>query len=249
MQISGGIAFVSGLSLALGLGCGQSHGSERRATDGGSLNAAGSFGSSAGANPAATGGSSPSEVGGAGQGSSAGGAGQGSFGGGDADAGATGNTEPSDVQTLLDTYRTFSPQTSEPINVSGYIFGLCRLPTLRESEFQASIHGDGRYLQDWANPLAAQGIATHGTPTFPVGAVIVKEKYAGPHVAQADLVALALMIKRGSGFDPAHGDWDYAYYEPALGVVQSTEQTTYCASCHAAAATTDFVFVDGLKPE
>lgn len=78
--------------------------------------------------------------------------------------------------------------------------------------------------------------------------MIVKEKYAGPAAAQSELVAIGLMIKRKSGFDSAHGDWDYAYYEPALGIVQTPEQSAYCANCHAGAVATDLVFVDGLKP-
>ena len=169
--------------------------------------------------------------------------------GGTAQAGAAGaDTETSDVQTILDTYRSFAPQTATPVNVSSYIFGLCRMPTLRETEFVASIHGDGRYLQDWANPLAVQGLASRGVPAFPEGAVIVKEKYAGPQASEANLVAIGLMIKRRAGFDPARGDWDYAYYEPALGIVHSAEQTAYCGNCHAGAAATDSVFVDGLTP-
>jgi len=167
-----------------------------------------------------------------------------------AEGGAAGSSNPSGsaaLQSILDDYHSFAPQTPEPVSVSGYIFGLCRSPTLPETEFLQSIHGDGRYLQDWANPLAAQALVSHA-PTFPAGAVIVKEKYAGPKAVKPDLVAIGLMIKRAPGFDPAHGDWDYAYYEPALGIVQTEEQSTYCATCHAGAAATDFVYVDGLKP-
>ncbi len=153
-----------------------------------------------------------------------------------------------DIDTVLQTYRSFSPLTPEPVSVSGYIFGLCRMPTLPETEFLASIHGDGRFLQDWVNPGAQAGIAARGVPAFPEGAVIVKEKYAGPPSSKPDLVALGIMIKRSAGFDSARGDWEYAYYEPALGVIRSAEQSEYCASCHATAAETDHVFVDGLGP-
>jgi hypothetical protein len=136
---------------------------------------------------------------------------------GGAGAGGSDNTSGlSDVQAILDSYHSYAPQTPEPVSVSGYLFGLCRLPTLRETEFLQSIHGDGRYLQDWANPLAAQALVGQAPVTFPEGSVIVKEKYAGPKTVKPDLVAIGLMIKRGAGFDSAHGDWDYAYYEPAL---------------------------------
>jgi hypothetical protein len=162
--------------------------------------------------------------------------------------GASNPSELSELQSLLDNYHSFAPQTPEPVSVSGYIFGLCRSPTLPETEFLKSIHGDGRYLQDWANPSAAQALASGRPLTFPAGAVIVKEKYAGPKSAKPDVVAIGLMIKREPGFDPAHGNWDYAYYEPALGIVRTEEQSAYCANCHAGAAANDFVYVDGLKP-
>lgn len=238
-----------GSCVCLVLGCGES------ASRGPQLgNAAGESGSGGllGSSSAGFGsaGNAASNVGGTGGASLT----QGSAGtaaGGPSEGGNAGSGNPdslSEVQSILEAYHSFAPQTPEPVSVSGYLFGLCRAPTLRETEFLESLHGDGRYLQDWANPLAVQGLASEQPMTFPVGSVIVKEKYAGPKNLNPDLVAIGLMIKRGSGFDPAHGDWDYAYYEPALGIVQTEEQTAYCATCHAGAAATDYVYVDGLKP-
>lgn len=151
------------------------------------------------------------------------------------------------VSQIMDIYRTWEPQTAEPVPISSYIFGLCRLPTLREQEFAESEHGDERYLQDWANAEAVAGIARLGTPPFAPGSVIVKEKYVASATGP-ELVAIAMMIKREQGFAPARGDWDYAYYEPELGTIQTAEQSEYCSGCHAAAAETDFVFVYGLEP-
>jgi hypothetical protein len=151
------------------------------------------------------------------------------------------------VSEIMDQYPAWQPQSPEPVAISAYIFGLCRLPTLPEREFAESEHGRERYLQDWANPQAEAGIARRGTPPFGPGSVIVKEKYV-PSGTGRDLVAIAMMIKREPGFAPTQGDWDYAYYEPDLGVIQTKEQSAYCSSCHAGAAPTDFVFVDGLQP-
>ena len=151
------------------------------------------------------------------------------------------------VSQIMDIYRTWEPQTAEPEPISAYIFGLCRLPTLREREFADSEHGDGRYLQDWANAEAVAGIARLGAPPFVPGSVIVKEKYVASATGP-ELVAIAMMIKRELGFAPAYGDWEYAYYEPELGTIQTAEQSEYCSGCHAAAAETDFVFVYGLDP-
>jgi hypothetical protein len=182
-------------------------------------------------------------------------AGKSTGGGGDAGGqaaigGEGGSVEMVEIPTtseIMDSYRTWQPQSPEPLPISAYIFGLCRLPTLPEREFAESEHGDGRYLQDWANPAAVAGIARRGAPPFAAGSVIVKEKYAASG-AGLELVAVAMMIKREQGFAPARGDWDYAYYEPELGMIQTKEQSDYCSGCHVAAAETDFVFVDGLEP-
>jgi hypothetical protein len=151
------------------------------------------------------------------------------------------------ISEITDSYRTWQPQSPEPVAISAYIFGLCRLPTLPEQQFAESEHGHERYLQDWANAAAVAGIARRGVPPFAPGSVIVKEKYVASGTGR-ELVAIAMMIKRESGFEPAHGDWDYAYYEPELGVVQTKAQSDYCSGCHLGASETDFVFVDGLQP-
>jgi hypothetical protein len=153
-----------------------------------------------------------------------------------------------DLGTILADYSAWQPQTTAPVNVSGYIFSLCRMPTLPEQTFAASEHGNFRYLQDWANPEAVAGIARRGNPSFSEGSIIVKEKYVPNLQGQLELVARGLMIKRGPGFDPTRADWDYAYWEPELGVLHTAEQSAYCGACHARTSGTDSVYVDGLRP-
>ncbi|HEX2872019.1 MAG TPA: cytochrome P460 family protein [Polyangiaceae bacterium] len=177
-------------------------------------------------------------------------AGTSSDAGAPSDAGAGG--APSgipDIEAIMSEYHSYQPQTDEPEPVSAYIFGLCRLPTLPEQEFADSEHGDGRYLRDWANDLAVEGIARRGSPAFEPGSIIVKEKHVAVLSGSGfELAALGIMIKREAGFAPARQDWDYAYWERELGVIVTAEQSSYCAGCHAGAAETDSVFVDGLKP-
>jgi hypothetical protein len=154
-----------------------------------------------------------------------------------------------DIPTIMAAYHSYEPQTERPEPVSAYIFGLCRLPTLPERAFSESEHGDQRYLRDWANELAVDGIARRGAPPFGPGAIIVKEKHVpGAASGELELAALGFMIKREAGFAPEHKDWDYAYWEAGLGVIATAEQSAYCAGCHAGAAETDAVFIDGLVP-
>jgi hypothetical protein len=188
----------------------------------------------------------PSGVGGDGGALGGGGAG-GSLG--DAGEGGAAVGVPS-IATIMAQYRSsYEPQTEQPEPVSAYIFGLCRSPTLEERAFADSEHGRGRYLQDWANETAVSAIANRGQPPFAAGSVIVKEKYVlGAASGTLELAALGFMIKREPGFSPSHGDWDFAYWEPEVGVLSTAEQSSYCGGCHSSAADTDFVFIDGLKP-
>jgi hypothetical protein len=189
--------------------------------------------------------------------SAAGASGSGGGSGGDAGSAATasdagaGGEMPGvpDIATIMAAYHSYAPQTERPEAVSSYIFGLCRLPSLPERAFADSEHGDERYLRDWANELAVDGIARRGAPPFAPGAIIVKEKHVpGASPGEFKLAALGFMIKREAGFAVEHQDWDYAYWEPELGVIATSEQSAYCAGCHAGAAETDSVFIDGLVP-
>jgi len=48
------------------------------------------------------------------------------------------------------------------------------------------------------------------------------------------------MIKRRPGYDPAHGDWEYFYFEDA-NKVESGKMNS-CIQCHSGAADKDYVF-------
>lgn len=167
------------------------------------------------------------------------------------DAAVSSDAAPSDrpgaigptLEALMKSYRNWSKRTPEPISISNNIWSLCRLPSLAEQAFVETEHGAGLYLLDWANTEATQGIAAGGKPAFPVGAAIVKEKLTLDGDAAFEVAALGLMIKRGAGFDPAHGDWEFGYWEPSSGLVSGAESAQHCGNCHASSKT-DYVFVD-----
>jgi hypothetical protein len=236
----GGASRESGGSVSLGARGGAATSAGRDSTGGLPGGEGGGGASSMGGdrNPSVTGGDGGALGGGGASGSL-----------GDAGEGGEAVGIPS-IATIMAQYRSaYEPQTAEPEPVSAYIFGLCRLPTLEEQAFADSEHGSGRYLQDWANESAVLAIANRGQPPFAVGSVIVKEKYVpGAASGTFELAALGFMVKREPGFSPSYGDWDFAYWEPKLGVLSTAEQSSYCGGCHSSAADTDFVFIDGLKP-
>jgi hypothetical protein len=48
------------------------------------------------------------------------------------------------------------------------------------------------------------------------------------------------MVKRSPGFDPAHGDWEYLYFDDATKI--ESGRMTSCIACHEAAKNTDYIF-------
>jgi hypothetical protein len=167
--------------------------------------------------------------------------------GGRADTGEADEPPLDGFQAMIAHYRSWSSATSEPVAVSSSIFALCRAPTPFEQAFATSEHGNHRLIREWDNDLALASMGDAGTYPFAPGAAIVKEKLLRSDGGPV-MVALGLMIKRWSGFDAAHGDWDFAYWEQGSGLLSGAVQSAHCGDCHAAARGTDFVFADSLIP-
>lgn len=87
-------------------------------------------------------------------------------------------------------------------------------------------------------------------PAYPVGAIVVKEKHrSSGATTRADrssavdsftVDGVGGMIKRPPGYDPAHGDWEYFYFEDPRHI--EAGRMASCVQCHAAAADRDHVF-------
>jgi hypothetical protein len=97
----------------------------------------------------------------------------------------------------------------------------------------------GSYIQHYRNEVAYR--AAEG-PEWPVGSILVKEKWAaksataGPGEAVPE--GITGMIKRERGTKPDSGDWEF--FAAENGKI-ATAGTGACAGCHSA-ATRDFVF-------
>lgn len=162
---------------------------------------------------------------------------------GDGAAGGRPAVAPDDISTILASYEAWQPQTAQPVDISAYIFQLCRGPTPSEASFASSVHGR-RGLRDWANPAAVAGLAALGKSGFGVGAAIVKQKFLlRPGDGAWELASIGIMVKRDPGFDRKAGDWEFAYWDPVDGITRGGAALPGCTTCHADAGTTDFVYV------
>ncbi len=155
-----------------------------------------------------------------------------------------GQVAADDIATIRASYTSWQALSDTPVDISAYIFGLCRTPTAAETAFANSAHGR-HALRDWANPKAMDGLNAKGAAGFAVGATIVKEKFATDQISgQLVLAALGIMIKRAAGSDTAGGDWEFVYWNATDGVSRDQTQLTTCSACHAGGDATDYVFFD-----
>ncbi|MBX3063940.1 MAG: cytochrome P460 family protein [Anaerolineae bacterium] len=162
--------------------------------------------------------------------------------------------QPVKLDEIATDYKSLVKVTEQPHRFSSiYVMLLCRLPTELERQMAESPHGApskeatdeefGHVLLNVYVSAPAEAIfrqlGKDQTPDqFPVGTVIVKEKIAEEDMS---LDALGIMIKHESGFNPAGGDWEYAYWE-AGKLTRDTSLLQNCQSCHSRQTQTDSVF-------
>lgn len=93
----------------------------------------------------------------------------------------------------------------------------------------------GKFVSTYINAVAA---ASPGD--LPAGSILVKENYSSRD--PASLESLTVM-KKIAGYDPQHGDWFWARYEPD-GTATHSGQAGMCYRCHEDADGDDLVFLN-----
>lgn len=106
--------------------------------------------------------------------------------------------------------------------------------------FNPNIHegsGDPAFCHVYVNVDAKEPMES-GT-AYPHGAVIVKEKFASEAAEEA--ILYTVMRKMAAGYDPDHGDWEYAVLDGKNKRVLARGRIESCIECHRTYASTDFV--------
>ena len=96
------------------------------------------------------------------------------------------------------------------------------------------------YIHVFVNEIARPAMYQKNEPRFPIGSIIVKEKWHSDRDAAPTL--LTVMMKRESGFNPETGDWEYFTFDGAGTQMTSRGRIESCMECHIAKPNTDFVF-------
>lgn len=135
-------------------------------------------------------------------------------------------------------YAGWKELTKEPVRIQPAQFAYCR-PVPEAAQLGPHWKPEIRLF---ANEVAAAHLREGRGGSYPVGAIIVKEKWWND---KKD--GYAAMIKKEPGYDPEHGDWEYLYVQ--FGEEEKIERgpIASCINCHAQAAATDYLFGTHLK--
>lgn len=80
---------------------------------------------------------------------------------------------------------------------------------------------------------------TKENPKFPIGTMIVKEKLGSADSTKPEL--LTAMIKRGPGYNPEGGDWEYLVLDGAASKIVEQGKLERCSGCHRPYQNSDFI--------
>ena len=119
--------------------------------------------------------------------------------------------------------------TSEPFPIDPRVATMCAQ--------RASNPHQGRWIHVFVTSRGSDAMKT-GKGLYPVGTVILKEKFAD--AAGTKSVLFTGMLKREKGYNTEAGDWQFFVLNSDATTV-TTDRTQSCINCHAPLRATDFV--------
>jgi hypothetical protein len=152
---------------------------------------------------------------------------------------------PIDVSDL-DNDKLWTKVNNQPYPISSYVDALCRAPTQTDYALarERNPHS-AAFVNVYVNKIGLGAMSSTEQPLFPVGSVLVKEKFY-PHgdVAnekkEPDL--FTVMLKREAGYNPESGDWEFAVVSGDGKQTQARGKLANCMSCHVSRRASDYVY-------
>ncbi len=136
-------------------------------------------------------------------------------------------------------YKRWTRVTKEPVHMQPFVERLCR-PTPAALETSANPHVPKKILV-YVNEIGRSSMRTKSSPNFPVGSVIVKEKFDASKEAKGEPEFLTVMVKGKPSSSPASGDWSF-YTTDGKGKTVTSTDIQHCIKCHAEKKRDDWVF-------
>jgi len=148
----------------------------------------------------------------------------------------------------FDDYRSWAKVNTKPQFIMSPLDMLCVGPTKAQLDAEKQDPHVRHFMLCYVNAIGEHAMLHEKNPKFPVGSVIVKEKLDSPDSASKRTL-LTAMIKHESGYDPAHGDWEYVVMNGDASLLQARGKLANCGGCHAQKKNTDYVFRDEMGAE
>ena len=127
-------------------------------------------------------------------------------------------------------YRSGKALLKQPFRMSDKVMQLCRTLTPEEQKRYTDDPHYKRYAQVYINPVGQRAIGAK-LPPFPVGTVLVKEKFDNPKGTGTPEL-LTAMVKREKGYNPACYDWEFLVLDGKAERVLERGKLARCQSCH-----------------
>jgi cytochrome P460 len=109
-------------------------------------------------------------------------------------------------------------------------------PAFPQTQGSPHLH---KYISVFVNPIGRDQMMTKTSPKYPVGSMIVKEKFGTADSTTPEL--LTAMIKREAGYNPDGGDWEYLVLDGSASEIVEQGKLTRCSSCHQPYQSIDYV--------
>lgn len=151
-----------------------------------------------------------------------------------------------ELKSVVRDYKTWVQMFDAPRNVSMQLMLLCRLPDANEQAYLQSEHAQ-YFVQVYVNSVGEKLMRAENARVFPIGAVIVKEKWKrdassaqDPHTTKPS--GLGIMVKRENA-------WQYAYMDEQGAITRDQTELEHCSVCHGAQSERDSVFFPNVLSE
>lgn len=99
---------------------------------------------------------------------------------------------------------------------------------------------DTAFISVYVNHVGRRAMMTQAKPRFPVGSIIVKEKFETFDGQKPEL--LTVMMKREPGYDSARGDWEYMVVDGGVSEIRARGALGSCKGCHLERESDDYIF-------
>ena len=123
--------------------------------------------------------------------------------------------------------------TKKPMKMEAPVAQLC----MAGFPQQHNLHSD-KYFHVYSNELGLETLKA-GKGDYPIGSVIVKQKYSDADGKTTEL--FTVMRKMKDGYDADNGNWEYSVLNKNATTVLSRGRTDSCIACHEDYSSTDYV--------